>query len=91
MNHMEGVKEKRVTSSAVFLFVCSQEEGEFLSLAVCLELFSPSSALQPSSVVHSASCLQWVVSAFDLVTQWCAEATGLSQMQAEQSLVRFSD
>uniref|UniRef100_A0A671YUB5 E3 ubiquitin-protein ligase n=1 Tax=Sparus aurata TaxID=8175 RepID=A0A671YUB5_SPAAU len=60
------------------------EEEEFSSLAVCLGLLP--SAPQPSSVVHSASCLQWPVGAFDLVTQWCVEVTGLSQMQAEQSL-----
>uniref|UniRef100_A0A3Q3VP00 E3 ubiquitin-protein ligase n=1 Tax=Mola mola TaxID=94237 RepID=A0A3Q3VP00_MOLML len=60
------------------------EEGEFSSLAVCLGLLP--STPQPFSVVQSASCLQWVVSAFDLVTQWCAEVSNLSQMQAEQSL-----
>lgn len=66
--------------------VCHQEEEEFLSLAVCLGLLP--SAPQPSSMVHSATCLQWAVNAFDLVTQWCAEVTGPSQMQTEQSLVR---
>ncbi|XP_070831914.1 E3 ubiquitin-protein ligase ubr3 [Chaetodon trifascialis] len=60
------------------------EEEEFSSLAMCLGLVP--SAPQPSSIVHSASCLQWAVSTFDLLTQWCAEVTGLSQMQAEQSL-----
>ncbi|XP_075896013.1 E3 ubiquitin-protein ligase ubr3 isoform X1 [Nelusetta ayraudi] len=60
------------------------EEEEFLSLAVCLGLLP--SAPQPSSMVHSATCLQWAVNAFDLVTQWCAEVTGPSQMQTEQSL-----
>uniref|UniRef100_A0A4W6FP90 E3 ubiquitin-protein ligase n=1 Tax=Lates calcarifer TaxID=8187 RepID=A0A4W6FP90_LATCA len=60
------------------------EEEEFSSLAVCLGLIP--SAPQPSNTVNSASCLEWAVNAFDLVTQWCAEVTGLSQMQAEQSL-----
>ncbi|KAG7227563.1 hypothetical protein INR49_005378 [Caranx melampygus] len=60
------------------------EEEEFSSLAVCLGLLP--SAPQPSNTVHSASCLEWAVGAFDLVTQWCAEVTGLSQIQAEQSL-----
>uniref|UniRef100_A0A8P4GKC7 E3 ubiquitin-protein ligase n=1 Tax=Dicentrarchus labrax TaxID=13489 RepID=A0A8P4GKC7_DICLA len=59
-----------------------QEEEEFASLAVCLGLLP--SAPQPSNTVHSASCLQWAVSAFDLVIQWCAEVTGLSQMQDPQ-------
>ncbi|KAM6955595.1 E3 ubiquitin-protein ligase ubr3 isoform 1-T1 [Lycodopsis pacificus] len=60
------------------------EAEEFVSLAACLELLP--SAPQPSNIVHSASCLNWAVSAFGLVTQWCAEVTGLTQMQAEQSL-----
>ncbi len=71
-----------------FLFVCFQEEEEFSSLAVCLGLLP--SLPQPSNLVHSASCLQWAVGTFDLVSQWCAEVTGLSQMQAEQSLVCLS-
>uniref|UniRef100_A0A8D3EF73 E3 ubiquitin-protein ligase n=1 Tax=Scophthalmus maximus TaxID=52904 RepID=A0A8D3EF73_SCOMX len=62
---------------------CSEEE-EFSSLAVCLGLLP--SAPQPSNTVHSASCLEWAVSAFDSVTQWCAEVRGLTHMQAEQSL-----
>lgn len=56
-------------------------------MAVCLGLL-PSSP-QPSNAMHSASCLEWPVSAFDLVSQWCAEVTGLSQMQAEQTLVHM--
>lgn len=54
-------------------------------MAVCLGLLPAAS--QPSSMVHSASCLQWAVNAFDLVTQWCTEVTVLSQMQTEQSVV----
>lgn len=81
-----GVCESKAGDlTALSLFVSSQEEEEFSSLAVCLGLLP--SAPQPSNVVHSASCLQWPVGAFDLVTQWCVEVTGLSQMQAEQSLV----
>uniref|UniRef100_A0A672J6D9 E3 ubiquitin-protein ligase n=1 Tax=Salarias fasciatus TaxID=181472 RepID=A0A672J6D9_SALFA len=60
------------------------EEEEFSSLAVCLGLLP--SAPQPASAVHSASCLEWPVDAFDLVSQWCAEVTGLSLIHAEQSL-----
>uniref|UniRef100_A0A8C9Y6X0 E3 ubiquitin-protein ligase n=1 Tax=Sander lucioperca TaxID=283035 RepID=A0A8C9Y6X0_SANLU len=59
------------------------EEEEFSSLAVCLGLLS---SAPPSNTVHSASCLKWAVSTFDLVSQWCTEVTGLFQMQAEQSL-----
>uniref|UniRef100_A0A8C3AXH3 E3 ubiquitin-protein ligase n=1 Tax=Cyclopterus lumpus TaxID=8103 RepID=A0A8C3AXH3_CYCLU len=47
------------------------EEEEFTSLAVCLGLLP--SAPQPANIVHSGSCLRWAVSAFGLVTQWCAE------------------
>uniref|UniRef100_A0A3Q2DGF5 E3 ubiquitin-protein ligase n=1 Tax=Cyprinodon variegatus TaxID=28743 RepID=A0A3Q2DGF5_CYPVA len=72
-------------SSVHHLFsCCSQEEEEFSSLAVCLGLLS--AAPQPPGAVHSASCLEWPFNAFDLVTQWCDEVTGLSQMQPEQSL-----
>ena len=67
------------------LFISAQEEEEFSSLAVCLGLLP--SVPQPSNTMHSASCLEWPVSAFGLVTQWCAEVTELSQMHAEQSLV----
>ncbi|XP_054888278.1 E3 ubiquitin-protein ligase ubr3 isoform X1 [Poeciliopsis prolifica] len=62
---------------------CTEEE-EFSSLAVCLGLLS--SAPQPSNAIHSASCLEWPYSAFDLVTQWCDEVTGRSLMHPEQSL-----
>lgn len=65
--------------------MCPQEEDEFSALAACLGLYT--SVSQPSSIVNSASCLQWPVNASDLVTQWCAEVTTLSQIQAEQSLV----
>lgn len=65
--------------------MCPQEEDEFSALAACLGLYT--SVPQPSSMVTSASCLQWPVDASDLVTQWCAEVTTLSQIQAEQSLV----
>uniref|UniRef100_A0A7N6BPG8 E3 ubiquitin-protein ligase n=1 Tax=Anabas testudineus TaxID=64144 RepID=A0A7N6BPG8_ANATE len=60
------------------------EEEEFSSLATCLGL--QSSAPQPPNNTRSASYLEWTVSAFDLVAQWCTEVTGLSQLQAEQSL-----
>uniref|UniRef100_A0A8C5DFB6 E3 ubiquitin-protein ligase n=1 Tax=Gouania willdenowi TaxID=441366 RepID=A0A8C5DFB6_GOUWI len=60
------------------------EEEEFSSLAVCLGLLP--SAPQPSNAVHSASCLEWPSNAFNMVTQWCAEVTRLSQTHAEQSL-----
>lgn len=60
------------------------EEEEFASLAVCLGLLP--SAPQPANTVQSASCLEWPVNTFDLVTQWGAEVKGLSQIHAEESL-----
>uniref|UniRef100_A0A6Q2X542 E3 ubiquitin-protein ligase n=1 Tax=Esox lucius TaxID=8010 RepID=A0A6Q2X542_ESOLU len=62
---------------------CS-EEDEFSSLATCVGLLAP--APQPSNPMHSAACLDWMVNAFDLMTQWCSEVTGLSDTQAEQSM-----
>lgn len=67
------------------MFLYPQEEDEFSALAACLGLYP--SVPQPSSVVNSASYLQWPVNASDLVTQWCAEVTTLAQIQAEQSMV----
>uniref|UniRef100_A0A3B4FFR7 E3 ubiquitin-protein ligase n=1 Tax=Pundamilia nyererei TaxID=303518 RepID=A0A3B4FFR7_9CICH len=60
------------------------EEEEFASLAVCLGLLP--SAPQPANTVQSASCLEWPVNTFDLVTQWGAEVKGLSQIHADESL-----
>uniref|UniRef100_A0AAX7TK50 E3 ubiquitin-protein ligase n=1 Tax=Astatotilapia calliptera TaxID=8154 RepID=A0AAX7TK50_ASTCA len=60
------------------------EEEEFASLAVCLGLLP--SAPQPANTVQSASCLEWPVNTFDLVTQWGAEVKGLSQIHAAESL-----
>ncbi|XP_053733122.1 E3 ubiquitin-protein ligase ubr3 isoform X2 [Synchiropus splendidus] len=60
------------------------EEEEFSSLAACLGLMP--STFQASAGVNSASCLEWAVGAFDLVTQWCAEVKELPQIQTEQSL-----
>uniref|UniRef100_A0A8C7NG24 E3 ubiquitin-protein ligase n=1 Tax=Oncorhynchus mykiss TaxID=8022 RepID=A0A8C7NG24_ONCMY len=55
------------------------EVEEFSGLAGCLGLLAP--ALQPSNPIYSASCLDWTVNAFDLMTQWCSEVTGLSDTQ----------
>uniref|UniRef100_A0A673WKZ8 E3 ubiquitin-protein ligase n=1 Tax=Salmo trutta TaxID=8032 RepID=A0A673WKZ8_SALTR len=50
-----------------------------LCLAGCLGLLDP--APQPSNPMYSASCLDWTVSAFDLMSQWCSEVTGLADTQ----------
>ncbi|XP_024244729.1 E3 ubiquitin-protein ligase ubr3 isoform X1 [Oncorhynchus tshawytscha] len=60
------------------------EEEEFSGLAGCLGLLDP--APQPSNPMYSASCLDWTVSAFDLMSQWCSEVTGLADTQAEKSM-----
>uniref|UniRef100_A0A8C8DFG9 E3 ubiquitin-protein ligase n=1 Tax=Oncorhynchus tshawytscha TaxID=74940 RepID=A0A8C8DFG9_ONCTS len=52
---------------------------EFSGLAGCLGLLDP--APQPSNPMYSASCLDWTVSAFDLMSQWCSEVTGLADTQ----------
>nr|XP_023661529.1 E3 ubiquitin-protein ligase UBR3 isoform X3 [Paramormyrops kingsleyae] len=59
------------------------KEDEFSVLADCLG-FSPL-ALLPSGPSYSASFLEWPVCAFDLMSQWCAEVTGLAGMQADDS------
>ncbi|XP_061091060.1 E3 ubiquitin-protein ligase ubr3 isoform X3 [Conger conger] len=62
---------------------CPREE-EFSVLASGLGLLS--STLQPYSQWNSARCLEWVVCPFELTSLWCAEVTGLTEMQAEQTL-----
>ncbi|CAB1328486.1 unnamed protein product [Coregonus sp. 'balchen'] len=62
---------------------CPDEE-EFSGLAGCLGLLAPTP--QPSNPIYSASCLDWTVNAFDLMTQWCSEVTGLSDTQAEKAI-----
>ncbi|KAG5830222.1 hypothetical protein ANANG_G00307840, partial [Anguilla anguilla] len=59
-------------------------EKEFSVLASGLGLLS--STLEPSSKWNSAHCLEWVVCPFELTSLWCAEVTGLTEMQAEQTL-----
>ncbi|KAG7252756.1 hypothetical protein CRUP_019878, partial [Coryphaenoides rupestris] len=60
------------------------EEEEFWTLAVGLRLVAPGTQAPGSS---SASCLEWpAASAFQLVTQWCQEVTGLPEAHSENSL-----
>ncbi|XP_028846793.1 E3 ubiquitin-protein ligase ubr3 isoform X4 [Denticeps clupeoides] len=62
---------------------CLNEE-EFSVLSACLGLVSP--AAQPGSQVSSASCLEWPVNPFALLSQWCSEVTSLPESQAEQTV-----
>ncbi|KAG7464000.1 hypothetical protein MATL_G00182630 [Megalops atlanticus] len=62
---------------------CPREE-EFSVLAGGLGLLPQSQ--QPCGPFTSARCLEWVVCPFELTSQWCAEVTGVTEMQAEQTL-----
>ncbi|KAJ3592561.1 hypothetical protein NHX12_007688 [Muraenolepis orangiensis] len=90
-----NTEETSVLSSSVV----SPQSIEFSLRQFCLPFLRLSSLLQhhlygdvltecptPSSV-PSASCLEWpAVCAFQLVTQWCQEVTGLPEAQGDHSL-----
>ncbi|KAM4626256.1 E3 ubiquitin-protein ligase UBR3 [Discoglossus pictus] len=59
-----------------------QEEDEFTVLSNCLGLLS--SVPQASNQFTSASCLEWPVPAFDLISQWCSEITLFSDKHQDQ-------
>ncbi|XP_067327746.1 E3 ubiquitin-protein ligase UBR3 isoform X1 [Anolis sagrei] len=58
-----------------------QEGEEFTVLASCLGLLSPSFQ---SSQFSSASCLDWPVPAFDIISQWCSELVSFSNTHPTQ-------
>ncbi|KAL7991648.1 hypothetical protein Chor_015904 [Crotalus horridus] len=58
-----------------------QEDEEFTVLANCLGLL-PSSF--QSSEFPSASCLDWSVSAFDIISQWCSELVSFADKHPTQ-------
>uniref|UniRef100_A0ABM5EWZ9 E3 ubiquitin-protein ligase n=1 Tax=Pogona vitticeps TaxID=103695 RepID=A0ABM5EWZ9_9SAUR len=58
-----------------------QEDEEFTVLANCLGLL-PSSF--QSSQFPSASCLDWPVPVFDIVSQWCSELVSFSDKHPSQ-------
>uniref|UniRef100_A0A8C6V8X7 E3 ubiquitin-protein ligase n=1 Tax=Naja naja TaxID=35670 RepID=A0A8C6V8X7_NAJNA len=58
-----------------------QEDEEFTVLANCLGLL-PSSF--QSSEFPSASCLDWPVSAFDIISQWCSELVSFADKHPTQ-------
>ncbi|XP_041117838.1 E3 ubiquitin-protein ligase ubr3-like isoform X1 [Polyodon spathula] len=62
---------------------CLSEE-EFPVLANCLGILP--SAFQPSNQLHSASCLDWSVSAFEIISQWCSEVTEFADINAEHAV-----
>ncbi|XP_063069644.1 E3 ubiquitin-protein ligase ubr3 isoform X2 [Engraulis encrasicolus] len=73
-----------------------QVEEEFSMLAVSLGLMAPAAAAAPAPApapvsgagnpVSSAACLEWAVSPFSLLPQWCSEVTCLPNTQAEQTV-----
>ncbi|KAL2080971.1 hypothetical protein ACEWY4_022824 [Coilia grayii] len=63
-----------------------QVEEEFSMLAVSLGLLAPAPASAAGNPVSSAACLEWAVSPFSLLPQWCAEVTSLPETQAEQTV-----
>ncbi|XP_073701139.1 E3 ubiquitin-protein ligase ubr3 [Garra rufa] len=58
-------------------------EEEFSLLTGCLGL---TGSVQSSGAMSSAACLEWNISAFDLISQWCSEVFGLSDTPAQQSV-----
>lgn len=59
-----------------------QEEEEFSILASCLGLLP--TFYQTEHPFISASCLDWPVPAFDIITQWCFEIKSFTERHAEQ-------
>ncbi|KAM4698256.1 LOW QUALITY PROTEIN: E3 ubiquitin-protein ligase UBR3 [Rhinophrynus dorsalis] len=59
-----------------------QEEDEFTVLSNCLGLLP--SSLESSHQFTSASCLDWPAPVFDLISQWCSEATLFSNKHQDQ-------
>ncbi|XP_030642259.1 E3 ubiquitin-protein ligase ubr3 [Chanos chanos] len=59
-------------------------EEEFSVLVNCLGLLPLS--VQTCVPMSSASCLEWTVGSFDLLTQWCSEVTRLANTPAQPSV-----
>ncbi|XP_075685543.1 E3 ubiquitin-protein ligase UBR3 isoform X1 [Rhinoderma darwinii] len=59
-----------------------QEGDEFVVLCSCLGILP--SILQSSLEFTSATCLDWPVSAFDLISQWCSEVILFTEKQPDQ-------
>uniref|UniRef100_A0A8C4YB00 E3 ubiquitin-protein ligase n=1 Tax=Gopherus evgoodei TaxID=1825980 RepID=A0A8C4YB00_9SAUR len=58
-----------------------QEDEEFTVLANCLGLLS---SFQSPHQFTSASCLDWPVPAFNMISQWCLELASFADRHAEQ-------
>lgn len=60
-----------------------QEEEEFIALASCLGLRPPFA--QISDHFSSASCLDWPLPAFDMISQWCSDLTSFAETNVDHS------
>ncbi|KAK2532542.1 Ubr3 [Columba livia] len=58
-----------------------QEDEEFTVLASCLGLLP---SFQSAHQFTSASCLDWPVPAFDMISQWCSELVSFSDTHPDQ-------
>uniref|UniRef100_A0A6I8N647 E3 ubiquitin-protein ligase n=1 Tax=Ornithorhynchus anatinus TaxID=9258 RepID=A0A6I8N647_ORNAN len=64
-----------------------QEEEEFMVLATCVGLLP--TFCQTAQPFTSASCLDWPVPAFELLSQWCFEVTSFSNRHTAQVKALF--
>uniref|UniRef100_A0A8C5ULR0 E3 ubiquitin-protein ligase n=1 Tax=Malurus cyaneus samueli TaxID=2593467 RepID=A0A8C5ULR0_9PASS len=58
-----------------------QEDEEFTVLASCLGLLP---SFQSAHQFTSASCLDWPVPAFDMISQWCSELASFADRHPDQ-------
>lgn len=73
-------------------FMPKKEDEEFTVLASCLGLLP---SFQSAHQLTSASCLDWAVPAFDMISQWCSELVSFAVRHPDQvkvcSKVTFSN
>lgn len=62
-------------------FMPKKEDEEFTVLASCLGLLP---SFQSAHQFTSASCLDWPVPAFDMISQWCSELTSFAGRHPDQ-------
>lgn len=63
------------------LVLYQKEDEEFTVLANCLGLLP---SFQSSDEFTSASCLDWPVPAFDMISQWCSELASFADRHPDQ-------
>lgn len=62
-------------------FMPKKEDEEFAVLASCLGLLP---SFQSAHQFTSASCLDWPVPAFDMISQWCSELASFADRHPDQ-------